>query len=126
MSTTIEQNGLVYASSKEEVLDVVCGLIDEAQCEYVYDRRKHDRHSLAVLIKATPLKDGRRLVTEFEALTHDISAGGLSIIYNAPIEEQYLLLRFPGFNQRSLIFEVLRQTKMGPFWMIAGKFQTDL
>ena len=59
MSSTTEQNGLVYASSKEEIVDVVCGLIDEAQCEYVFDRRKHDRHSLAVLIKATPIKDGR-------------------------------------------------------------------
>ncbi len=27
--TTIEQNGLVYAGTMEEVLDVVCGLIDE-------------------------------------------------------------------------------------------------
>ena len=126
MATSTEQNGLVYSSSQEEILDIVCGLIDESQREYLYDRRKHDRHSLAVLIKATPIKDGRRLGTEFEALTHDISAGGLSFVYNTPIEEQFLLLRFPGFNQRSIILEVLRQTKMGPFWMIAGRFQTDV
>jgi hypothetical protein len=125
MSTTIEQNGLVYADTKEEILDVVCGLIDDAQREYVYDRRKHDRHSLAVVINAAPINDGR-LGAPIEALTHDISAGGLSFVYNARIDEPYLLLRFPGFNQRPLILELLRQMKMGPFWMIAGKFQTDL
>ena len=63
MATSTEQNGLVYSSSQEEILDIVCGLIDESQREYLYDRRKHDRHSLAVLIKATPIKDGRRLGT---------------------------------------------------------------
>jgi hypothetical protein len=125
MSTTIEQNGLVYVSSKEEILDVVCGLIDEAQREYVYDRRKHDRHPLAVVINAAPIQDAR-LGAPIEALTHDISAGGLSFVHNARIDEPYLLLRFPGLNQRPLILEILRQKKMGPFWMIAGKFQTDL
>ena len=126
MATTTEQNGLVYSSSQEEILDVVCGLIDESRREYAYDRRRHDRHSLAVLVKATPIKDSRRLGTEIEVLTHDISAGGLAFVSNAPIDEQYISLRFPGFSQRPLILEVLRQTKMGPFWMIAGSFQTDL
>jgi hypothetical protein len=122
MSTTFEQNGLVYADSKEAIKDVIRGLIDEAQREYIVDRRKHHRHSLAILINATPIKEGR-LGTEFKAVTHDIASGGLSFVHNALIDEPYLLLRFPDFNQQPLILEVLRQTQIGPFWMIAGKFR---
>lgn len=125
MTSTIEQNGLVYAESKEEILDVVCGLIDEAQRNYIFDRRRHDRHSLAIVVSATPVKDGR-LRADFEAVTHDISAGGLAFIHTARLDERYLLLRFPGFKQQPLILEILRQSKIGPLWMIAGKFQTDL
>ena len=125
MSDTIEQHGLVYADSKEDILAVVCGLIDETQREYVFDRRKHDRYSLAIAVNATPIEDDQ-LGTEFEAITHDISAGGLSLIHNARIEEPYLWLRFPGFNQSPLILEIVRQTQIGPFWMIAGKFRTGL
>jgi hypothetical protein len=125
MNTTTEQNGFGFADSKEEILGVVCGLIDEAQREYVYDRRKHDRHSLAILVNATPIIDGR-LGEPFKAVTHDISAGGLSLICNELIDDPILLLRFPGFNQPPLIVEVIRQTQIGPFWKVAGKFQTDL
>jgi hypothetical protein len=125
MSNAIEQNGLTYAGSKEEILDIVCGLIDEAQRDYIFDRRKHDRHSLALAINATPIEDGRT-GAEFEALTHDISAGGLSFVSNARIDEPYLLLRFPSFNRPPLILEIVRQNQIGPFWIIAGKFQTAL
>src|SRR5262249_53820654 len=101
------------------------GLIDEAQRNYIFDRRKHDRHSLAVVVNVTPIKDGR-LGEEFEAVTHDISAGGLAIIHQARLDEHYLSLRFPTFDQQPLLLEILRQTKIGPFWMIAGKFCTEL
>jgi hypothetical protein len=123
--TTIEQNGMVYAGTMEEVLDVVCGLIDEAQRDYIFERRQHDRHSLAIAMTAAPIEDGG-LGAEIEAVTHDISAGGLSFVSNTPIEEPHLLVRFPGFNQRPLILEVVRQNQIGPFWIIAGKFQTAL
>src|SRR5262245_15340847 len=99
MSSTIEQNGFVYADTKEEILDIVCGLLDDAQREYTFDRRKHDRHSLAIAVSATPIQD-RRLGAHFEAVTHDISAGGLSFVYNRRIDEPLLLLRFPSFKQR--------------------------
>ena len=125
MTSTIEQHGLAYAGSKEEILEVVCGLVDEAQRDYIFERRKDDRHSLAIAINAAPIKNGG-MGAEFEAITHDISAGGLSFVSNAPIDEPYLLLRFPGFNQRSVILEVVRQNQIGPFWMIAGKFTTAL
>jgi hypothetical protein len=123
MSATIERNGLVYAETREEILDVVCGLIDEAQRDYIFDRRKHDRHPLAIAVNVTPIEDSR-LGTEFDALTHDISAGGLSFVYNARIDKPYLLLRFPDFDQPPLLLEIVRQKQIGPFWMIAGRFRT--
>jgi hypothetical protein len=125
MNTTTEQNGLGHAETREEILDVVCGLIDEVQRGYTFDRRKHDRHSLAITVKATPIKAGR-LGVEFEALTHDISAGGLSFVYDARIDAPNLLLRFPGFDQPPLILEIVHQMRIGPFWKIGGRFRTAL
>ena len=122
MSALVEQNGLGYADSKEAIKAVVRGLIDEAQHEYIVDRRKYHRHPIAILIRATPIKDGKH-GAEFKAITHDIASGGLSFVHNAVVNEPYLLLRFPDYNQQPLIMEVLRQTQIGPFWMIAGKFR---
>jgi hypothetical protein len=123
MNATLERNGLVYADSKEAINSVVRGVIDEAQREYIVDRRREHRRSLAILVNAAPIKDGQ-LGTEFAAVTHDISARGISLLHDSRIDEPYLFLRFPEFKDRqALILEVLRQTQIGPYWLIAGKFR---
>ncbi|HKD35656.1 MAG TPA: hypothetical protein VKB78_02620 [Pirellulales bacterium] len=122
MSAIIEHDGLVYADSKEAIKAVVRGLIDEAQHDYIVDRRKHHRHSLAILVRATPIKDGR-FGAEFKAITHDIASGGICLVHNSIVNEPYLLLQFPNYNQQPLVMEVIRQTQIGPYWMIAGKFR---
>ncbi len=124
MSITAQQNELGYAESNEAIKAVVRGLIDESQHDYIVDRRKYHRHSIAVLVHATPIKDGK-LGAEFKAITHDIASGGLSFVHTALVNGPYLLLRFPDFNQPPLVIEVIRQTQIGPFWMIAGKFRTN-
>jgi hypothetical protein len=123
MNAMLERNGLVYADTKEAINSVVRGLIDEAQREYIVDRRRERRQSLAILLNVAPIKD-EQLGTEFAAVTHDIATRGMSFLHNSPIDAPYLFLRFPEFNDRqALILEVLRQTQIGPFYMIGGKFR---
>ena len=114
---------LNYADSKEAIEDVVRGLIDESQREYIVDRRSERRHSLAVRLGVTPIENGK-LATEFAAVTHDISTRGISFLHDSLVECKHLLLRFPDYNRQALVVEVLRQTEIGPFKMVAGRFST--
>jgi hypothetical protein len=59
MNATIERNRLDYADTKEAINSVVRGLIDEAQREYIVDRRRERCHSLAILLNVAPIKDGQ-------------------------------------------------------------------
>ena len=123
MNRLLEQNGLAYADSQEAIKDLICGLIDESHHEFFVERRRNYRHSLAILLSVAPIENGQ-LGSEFPAVTHDISSRGISFLYDSPVDCKYLFVRFPEYNRRqALVVEVLRQTKIRPFTMIAGMFR---
>jgi hypothetical protein len=125
METTIESE-LVYADSREAINALVKELFDEAQREYIIERRREHRFPLAMLVNAVPIGDnGRPIASGFAAVTRDISAQGISFLHTGPVEQKYLFLRFPqaAFDPQALVMEVLRKTEIGPFWIIAGTFR---
>jgi hypothetical protein len=74
-------------------------------------------------LSVAPIENGQQGL-EFPAVTHDISSRGISFLSDNPVDCKYLLVKFPEYDRRqAVIVEVLRQTKIGPFTMIAGMFR---
>jgi hypothetical protein len=124
-ATEHDNSELIYADSRAAINVLVKELIDEAQREFVADRRREHRFPLSMLVNVVPIgKTGRPLASGFAAVTRDVSARGISFLHTGPVEAEYLFLRFPqaSFHPQALVMEVLRRTEIGPFWVIAGKF----
>jgi hypothetical protein len=102
------------------------------------ERRAHLRHAVSMSVRVVPLDDNKQPVAEpfcammrdmciagsFEALTRDISAGGVSMYHTHPVQEKFLELELtsPEGERLKLILEVLRCRKTGPLYEIAGRF----
>jgi hypothetical protein len=127
MQRACKQNNpeLIYADSQDAINALVKELIDEAQRDFVVDRRREHRLPLSILVNAIPIgKNGRPTGSGFAAVTRDVSARGISFLHTGSVEAKYLFLGFPqaSFNPQALVVEVLRRIEIGPLWIIAGKF----
>jgi hypothetical protein len=127
METTneLDEPGLTSAESKEAITSLVRELIDEAQQDFIVDRRRDRRYPLFVPVTVTPVGEAsRRLNSTFVAVTRDVSAGGISFLHTSPVDDHYLYLRFTEsrLDAAAIVIEVLRRRQVGPLWDIAGKF----
>jgi hypothetical protein len=93
-------------------------LVDEAQQDFVVDRRREHRFPLLIPVIVTPIREG---ASTFAAVTRDISLRGVSLLHTGPVEDHYLRIQFKP-DAPPVVIEVLRRRKVGPLWEIAGKF----
>jgi hypothetical protein len=114
--------GLTFAETGEAITSLIRDLIDQAQKDFVVDRRRERRCPLLTPVTVLPVG---RLAAAFAAVTHDISTRGISLLHTGPVDDHYLYLQFPESPQGSLtvVMEVLRRRKIGPLWEIAGNFR---
>ena len=121
METTIKKTE--RAEYKQRINSLVRRLIDDAQKDFVVDRRREHRHPVSVPVIVRPIGD-RHMTDGFVAVTRDISTRGVSFFHTAPINYHYLTLHFPESQQstEAVTIEVLRCHKIGPLFEIAGKF----
>lgn len=108
-------------ANKPTIATLVRGLIDEAQKDFVVDRRRERRVPLSIPLTVTPVGNAIRRSGEFIAVTRDISTRGVSFFHTDPADDHYLCIR-SGESQIKVVIEVLRCRKVGPLWEIAGKF----
>lgn len=76
--------------------------------EYVAEeRRSNRRYPLSVLAIATPLNENfEACAAPFNALTRDISAGGVGIVHSRPLTEKYITLDFMTPDGRDMHFTI--------------------
>lgn len=123
MNTTIDNSEQKFAD-QATITALVRGLIDDAQKDFVVDRRREHRFPLSVPLTVTPVGNAIQPSEEFVAVTRDISTRGISFFQIDPVDDHYVSIRF-GESAVKVVIEVLRCRKIGPLWEIAGKFLTS-
>ncbi len=115
--------------SKSQVIDLLRGVVDEGQANYIADQRGDRRYPLCVPVEVTPYDiNGQRSGEPFTAVTEDVSAGGMAFLHRYPTREQILAISFPqseNYADDRIILQVTRRQAVGPLWEIAGRFITD-
>ncbi|MCA9122716.1 MAG: PilZ domain-containing protein [Planctomycetaceae bacterium] len=91
---------------------------------FEYETRAHPRTKLTVeiLIRASN-RDGSKLGTPFNAITTDISPGGIGFLHTTPVGDKYLVIELGVKHRRaSVLVEVVRCRPVGNFYEIGSKF----
>ena len=93
------------------------------------DSRQHPRYSLAKRVRALPLTDDLRVVGQpFNALTVNVSTGGIAILQACAPSHPYLAIDFSG-TARTLppvLLKQLRVRPIGPAYEVAGEFMSRI
>lgn len=92
----------------------------------VAERRASPRIPLSVELPITPLNTNHEPIgPTFTAMTRNISAGGVALLYGMPIADKFLMLELvdrQGYRLQ-LVLEILRCRQIGPhLFEIGGKF----
>ena len=90
------------------------------------DRREHPRYARPIPVTVIPADDGHQAVgPAMHTIARDISAGGVSLLFNEPVTSKKLILELDSdanFSIR-LVLEVLRSRKVLEGWHeVAGRF----
>src|SRR5262245_30835638 len=106
--------------SPDQVVQLLSGLIDDLQANYVVDRRKERRYPLCITVEVAACDlYGQRSGETFTAVTKDISAGGMSFLHRFPIRDQMVGIGFPATGRHAnalLLLQILRRRAVGPLW----------
>jgi hypothetical protein len=119
MTAAIDQSEPRFAESSEEITALIRRLTDDAQKDFLVDRRREHRYPLLVPVVVTPVGG-----PGFTAVTRDISRRGISFLHTTTIDDHYVYLQFPELLETpAIVVEVLRRRQVGPLWEIAGAFR---
>ncbi len=92
-----------------------------------HERRTHTRYVVALRSIVQPLGDEHRpFGNSFHAVTRDISAGGMALVHTQPVAAKFLevTLSSPEGNDIKVLLRVLRVSRLGTYYDIAGEFVT--
>lgn len=93
------------------------------------EHRDEVRIAVSLPIVTVPVDESLRKTGEgFNAFTRDISSGGLAIYHTRHIAEKFLALEIKTTSGRRLrmLLHVLRCSRVGLFYEIAGRFVSRL
>ncbi len=103
-------------------------IIDLHVVNRVHERRAFPRYAIALGVKCCPLDDQFEPVGDsFEAVTLDISEGGLSVLYDIPIENGHLSVTFDDGHGHlvEMYVRINRCEPHGSLFLAAGPFVND-
>jgi hypothetical protein len=118
MDSTIQNTTTDHDEAGLAITVFIRELVDEAQRDFVVDRRREHRFPLLIPVTVTPVREG---ASTFAAVTRDVSLRGVSLLHTGPVEDHYLRIQFKP-DAPPVVIEVLRRRKVGPLFEIAGKF----
>ena len=118
MDSTIQHTKTDHDEAVLAITAFIRELVDEAQRDFVVDRRREHRFPLLIPAAVTPVREG---ASTFAAVTRDVSLRGVSLLHTGPVEDHYLRVQFKA-DAPPVVIEVLRRRKVGPLFEIAGKF----
>jgi len=108
------------------IADFIRAMVANPQAD---ERRKSQRVGILMAISARPVDAAGKAIGEaIDAVTHNISAGGLALLTNQPVEAQFLELELgsDGSGHMRFVLEVLRTRRVqGWCYEVAGRFITS-
>jgi c-di-GMP-binding flagellar brake protein YcgR len=105
--------------------DFIRAMVGQPQID---ERRKSQRVGILSVVPATPVDEaGRPVGATFQAVTHNISAGGIALLVNEDVTARFLELELatPDVGSMKFQLEVLRTRALQPWcYEVAGRFVT--
>lgn len=115
-------------SSSASIAEYVQELTSQMEMYVGQERRVLPRQAITIPVKVMPFSSRDKVFgPSFQALTHDISARGLSILCVERTNFEYLLLEFsqPDLPKVQIALDVRHCRPLGPFWKVAGQFVNE-
>ena len=114
-------------SSPESAFFVLNSIVANAEKQRHHERRIANRVPLCQVIEFQELDQQRNPIgNRIEALSRDVSLGGVGFTVTEQIRSKYLCLNFKHCtNEQSLCVEVVHQTPKGPFFLVGCKILVD-
>ncbi len=99
------------------------------QADKTPERRGSPRFQLVVDVTVLPLDDTFHPISApFVACCRNLSSGGICFYHQNPAPSEFLFVEIDSSDLPSMqaVMKVLRQTRVGQFWEIAGEFLHDV
>ena len=112
----------------EAVVSFVRRLIDDYRPNVESERRAQPRKAVTIPVVVQPLDSGFQLAGEaFNAVTKDISAGGIGVMHSEQVTTRYLQVQVATQDgeQMSLLAQVKHCTPHGQYYHIGARFVVD-
>ena len=113
------------AHSPEVVVNFVRQLVDEQHRCIGSERRSDERESISVPVLVQPLNDEYEAQgPPFTAVTRNLSGGGIGLLHNEPVRNNYIKVRLR--NRESETLDVVANVRHCSFqdglYLIGGRF----
>ena len=113
-------------TAPEKILEFVNYIFSQLQSGKQNDERVDDRKQAFLPVTLQPLDAKEYPICDpIEAITRDISVGGLGFISPEEVMGEKLMVVFQSGRATALIIDVSYQLKRGPFYLIGGEFAVD-
>ena len=109
-------------TAPEDIFMFVNSVFDRAESARIDDQRISERTPITLPVQIDPLTDEQ---DQFEAVTKDISVGGLGLISPKVVEAKRMIVRFPTLDDQTVSIAISYQRPVGPFVQIGGNFEAD-
>ncbi|MBI1314133.1 hypothetical protein GC176_22795 [bacterium] len=89
------------------------------------DRRAFPRYAVTLTVRCRELDAGLEPAgEEFDAVAHDISEGGVSLITGRPVTSNFVSIAFQdaGWQDAEVVVRIVRTREFGSLTLIAGPF----
>jgi len=102
--------------------------LHECLTHFVHDgpeSRRQQRYPVVTRVQVLPLSEDLRVVGfPMNAVTLNVSAGGLALLHTQPLDQPYLAVDFSGVGDTlpPVILKKLRVTQVGASYQCSGEF----
>lgn len=115
-------------ASPEEIFEIINEIFIGAEVRKLSEQRISERKSFFLPIELQFASSDLELVGEpFDAVTRDLSVGGLGIISPVAASSEKAIVKFKTLAQErsGLLIDIRYSNSLGPFFQIGGRFCAD-
>lgn len=118
-----------HLATPEAIFETVNLALEKAQShDFFADRRISERTTVHLPIHIQIIdQDGHPVGDAFEAITRDVSVGGIGIMSQQHIASEQVFVRFTSLDtvMSTLILDIRYCNQIGPFYFAGGSFCAD-
>ena len=117
----------IHLATPEVIFETINWALDRAQSHNFADRRISERTTVHLPVVIQPIDSNCHPVGEpFEAITRDVSVGGMGFVTTAELTCEQILVRFTSDDKSTtLVLDVHYCNQIGPFFFVGASFCAD-